>query len=274
MRSQFLEATSGAGLRSKQHAPNRVAGTFDAACRAVRPEFAPGPHAEAFDLAFARVVAALATSTGLLDCHSVQVEPVAVSSPRTRREFWALCGLSVVALGGFVLALLVGSEVLSALVLLGLALAAVAGAMWGLAGVAAPTSVVPEACVEVDVEKARRLVEESLGGIDDAVKILNSRCGQKQGRVDDDLPDDVVDLMYWVLGDSLSGRQVDRSEDVADALRLRGIEVVRAFTDEADYRFSFRLAPGTPAPVVARPALVRADGTLVRPGAVLVPEGK
>lgn len=278
MRSQFREMRGGIEARRPPDDPAGAAAAIHSAFRSVKPDLPPGLHTETLEVAFRRALAAVASCSALLNCHSVRVDPVDAPPPRPARrprEFWVLCGLALVSFGGFVLALVGGGAVLSALVLLVVLLGAVGGAMWGLASGDTPPAVAvqPGARVTVDMSKADSAVDEALAGLDDAAKILVSRLSEPQGGADDDLPDDVLDLLHRLLSDNLTHRQVNRREDVVEVLRARGIEVVTACDGETDFRFNYRVAPDLSAATVARPALVRQDGALLRPGAALVPAG-
>lgn len=271
MRSEYLDALA----KSRPvpgDGPATVASKLREPLRRLRPAFTKNDQSESLELAFDRVIAALVQSTELVDCHAAKAKAIDVSARRGRpREFWVLCGIASVGLLLLIVALLARNWLISASTVLVLVVGAVAGAMWGLAGVKGPRQITPEASIEVDTDRAITTVEKALLHLDDAVKLLNSRFAQSVPRAGDDLPSDVLDLLHLSLGDALTGRAADRRDDIAEVLRLRSVAVVAAYESDTDYRFIFRVAPTFTTPAVARPALIRADGSVLRQGVVLVP---
>ena len=239
-------------------------------------EFPEQPPFDTLSRVVRRSLDAISGSIAVADCH--QCRPVSTPSTvekRRPREFWSLVGIVLISALMPVLSLLLALGAVAfvlAIFFFGLSLA---GMVWSVmdAGTPAHSAVSKQECdVLVDGAELVRIVAGSLDNVDDMMRLIENRLSPSENEEEPELPDDVIDLVHRLAGDSLTGRARDRSEDVADLLNARSITIVSEPDDVDDYRFSLRIAPNEISRRTVRPALVRADSTVLRKGAVLLPE--
>jgi len=244
--------------------------------RAIETDEIGDPDLDVLATSTRRVINSLAEFVSIADIHHCHVDAEADPPPgpsRRPRSFWAITGLSVAGLA--LTAILVVLQVSSVAVLVAAFLfVASAGLLfWSL--LEPPKQ--PETPrlgtrTTLDADRLIRAVRTMLTEIDDSVRLLSTRLQTSNGKADVEIASDLLDLVHQLIGDGMTGRQRDRTQDLIDVLISHELDVITDPEQQRDPRFHYRPSPTLSSATVVRPALIDRGGALVKSGTVLVPQ--